>query len=323
MNTTKKTALITGVTGQDGSYMAESLFANGYQIVAIVRNASNVIKINQSAKFKQDIVTIQWNFLDNHTIRETLLKYRPIEIYNFAAFSSGSGMFDSPVEIADVNGLAVTRILDAIRLVDINIRFCQASSSEMFGNALESPQSEHTVFRPRTPYGAAKLYAHSMIDIYRKRYGMFACSAILFNHESPRRGLNFVSRKVARAAAAIKFGDETDLVLSTLDARRDWGFAGDYVRAMQLMLQHSEPDDYVVATGVTHSVQELCDIAFSHVGLDYRDFVKINPDYSRATETLQLVGDASKAREILGWEPSLEFANLIRMMVDSEIKSFK
>ncbi len=323
MNTTKKTALITGVTGQDGSYMAESLIANGYQIVAIVRNASNVIKINQSTKFKQDIVTIQWNFLDNHTIRETLLKYRPIEIYNFAAFSSGSGMFDSPVEIADVNGLAVTRILDAIRLVDINIRFCQASSSEMFGNALESPQSEHTVFRPRTPYGAAKLYAHSMIDIYRKRYGMFACSAILFNHESPRRGLNFVSRKVARAAAAIKFGDETDLVLSTLDARRDWGFAGDYVRAMQLMLQHSEPDDYVVATGVTHSVQELCDIAFSHVGLDYRDFVKINPDYSRATETLQLVGDASKAHEILGWEPSLEFANLIRMMVDSEIRSFK
>jgi GDPmannose 4,6-dehydratase len=323
LNTTKKTALITGVTGQDGSYMAESLIANGYQIVAIVRNASNVIKINQSTKFKQDIVTIQWNFLDNHTIRETLLKYRPIEIYNFAAFSSGSGMFDSPVEIADVNGLAVTRILDAIRLVDINIRFCQASSSEMFGNALESPQSEHTVFRPRTPYGAAKLYAHSMIDIYRKRYGMFACSAILFNHESPRRGLNFVSRKVARAAAAIKFGDETDLVLSTLDARRDWGFAGDYVRAMQLMLQHSEPDDYVVATGVTHSVQELCDIAFSHVGLDYRDFVKINPDYSRATETLQLVGDASKAHEILGWEPSLEFANLIRMMVDSEIRSFK
>lgn len=323
MNTKKKIALITGVTGQDGSYMVESLHASNYQVVAVVRDASNGIKINQSAKLKQDIVTIQWNFLDKRSILEALLKYRPTEIYNFAAFSSGSGMFDSSVEIADVNGLAVTRILDAIRLVDINIRFCQASSSEMFGNPLETPQSERTVFHPRTPYGAAKLYAHSMIDVYRQRYGIFACSAILFNHESPRRGVNFVSRKIARAVAAIKFGDETDLVLGTLDARRDWGFAGDYVRAMQLMLQNSEPDDYVVATGITHSVRELCDIAFSHVGLDYRDFVKINPYYSRAPETLQLVGDASKARETLGWEPSLEFADLIRMMVDSEIRSFK
>jgi GDPmannose 4,6-dehydratase len=269
---------------------------------------------------KNHIELIQWDASNEKSIEEALGVNSIDQIYNFAAFSSGEGMFEYPVEIGKVNGLAVAYILEAIRKANPLIRFCQASSSEMFGNARESPQSEQTPFHPRTPYGAAKLYAHSMIDVYRKRYGLFACSAILFNHESPRRGLNFVTRKVTRAAAAIKLGRTKGLTLGTLDSRRDWGFAGDYVRAMQLMLNHSQPDDYVVATGITHSIRELCECAFGYLSLDYKDFVRIESNSNRVPESVQLVGNATKAQTQLGWVPQVDFQALIKMMVDSELE---
>jgi GDPmannose 4,6-dehydratase len=228
-------------------------------------------------------------------------------------------MYDDPVGIGEVNGLGVVRILEAIHKIDLNIRFCQASSSEMFGEAVEGPQSEETPFHPRSPYGAAKLYGHSMIQIYRQHYGMFACSAILFNHESPRRGLGFVTRKITYHAAKIKLGLATELRLGNLDARRDWGFAADTVRAMWLMLQQPYADDYVVATGETHSVRELCEIAFGHLGLDYRDYVRVDSSDYRPVEPIQLVGNPEKARKQLGWIPEIGFLELIRMMVDADM----
>ncbi len=263
---------------------------------------------------------VEWSMLEQFHMMEVLAEYRPTEIYNFAAYSSGAGMFDDSVGIGEVNGIAVARILEAIRTVDTRIRFCQASSSELFGEALESPQSEITPFRPRTPYGAAKLYAHSMIRIYRQHYGLFGCSAILFNHESPRRGLGFVTRKITHEAVKIKLGLATELRLGNLDARRDWGFAGDYVRAMWLMLQQLHADDYVVATGETHSVRELCEIAFERLGLDYRDYVKEDAVWYRPVEAVQLVGCSTNAKNQLGWVPEVRFREMVSMMVDADLQ---
>ena len=311
-----KTALITGITGQDGSYMAEQLIAQGMKVIGVVRDPTRA-RVMPSLQGRIDLV--DWDFSDSKRIQAIISERDISEIYNFAAFSSGRGMFDYPEEIGRVNGLAVTAILEAMRKVNPSARFCQASSSEMFGNTSESPQSERSPLNPRTPYGAAKLYAHSMVNVYRSNFGMFVCSAILFNHESPRRGFQFISRKVTRCAAAIKRGCATELVLETLDARRDWGFAGDYVEAMQRMLRHSKPDDYVIATGVTHSVRDLCACAFGHLGLDYAKYVRVEPRFGRAPELVQLVGDASKARVELKWKPTVEFDTLIRMMVDADM----
>lgn len=312
-----KTALITGVTGQDGSYMAERLLAQGVKVVGVVRDPERA-QLIPSLRARIDLV--DWDFSDSNAIRTIMARRGITDIYNFAAFSSGAGMFDHPIEIGRTNGLTVALILEAIRQVNPRIRFCQASSSEMFGNTSESPQSERSPFCPRTPYGAAKLYAHSMVNVYRQNFGMFVCSAILFNHESPRRGTQFISRKVTRAAAAIKCGCAQELVLETLDARRDWGYAGDYVEAMQRMLEYPRPDDYVIATGITHSVRDLCACAFGHLGLDYVKYVRVEPRFGRATELAQLVGDASKARAELKWKPTVEFEALIRMMVDADME---
>lgn len=314
-----KTALITGITGQDGSYLAELLLTKGYRVVGAVRNIKNANEVLPSA-LRQSVELVVWDMLDQCRMAEILAEYRSTEIYNLAAYSSGTGMFNDAVDIGEVNGLAVARILDAIRTVDANIRFCQASSSEMFGNSLESPQSEATPFRPRTPYGAAKLYAHSMIQIYRQHYGLYGCSAILFNHESPRRGLGFVTRKITHAVAKIKLGLVNELCLGNLDARRDWGFAGDYVRAMWLMLQHPDADDYVVATGETHSVRELCEIAFGHFNLDYRDYVREDSASYRPIESVQLVGNSKKARNQLGWIPEIGFHEMVSRMVGADLR---
>lgn len=313
-------SLITGITGQDGSYLAEILLEEGKEVLGSVRDI-NTAQIIPSLRDKVRLV--QMDLGDADSINKILSEHDIDEIYNFAAFSSGEGMFKQPVEIGKINGLGVAQILDSIQRIKPSIRFCQASSSEMFGNTDESPQNEQTAFRPRTPYGAAKLYAHTMIDIYRKKYNVFACSAILFNHESPRRGMNFVTRKVAHAAAAIKLGMANKLTLGTLDTRRDWGYAKDYVKAMRLMLQQKEPDDFVIATGRTHSIRELCECAFGYLGMDYREFVTVTVDDSRAPETVQLVGDAKKAKKELGWEPEVEFDDLVKMMVEAELARLK
>jgi GDPmannose 4,6-dehydratase len=317
-----KVAIITGITGQDGSYMAELLLTKGYRVIGAVRDGQKA-KLTLSSALLSGAELVQWNMRDQPRMTEVLAEFRPSEVYNFAAYSSGAGMFDEPVEIGEVNGIAVARILEAIRAVDINIRFCQASSSELFGDAVESPQTESTPFRPRTPYGAAKLYAHWMIQTYRKKYGLFACSAILFNHESPRRGLGFVTRKISHEAAKIKLGLSNVLHLGNLDARRDWGFAGDSVRAMWMMLQQPRADDYVLATGETHSVRDWCNVAFAHLGLDYRDYVREDVASFRPNESIQLVGNSDKARKQLGWLNDVGFRELICMMVDADLQLLK
>ena len=310
------TALVTGVDGQDGSYLAEHLVARGYTVVGIGQQAGSAPKLQKMHRLRVDLN-------DSPALDALLREYRPSEVYNLAARSSGAGMFDDVVRIGEVNGLVVARLLDAIQHVDPAIRFCQASSSELFGDAVASPQSERTEFRPRSPYGAAKLYAHTMLRIYRERYGLFACSAILFNHESPRRRLEFVTRKVTHAAASIKLGLADRLQVGNLEARRDWGFAGDYMRAMWLMLQHPVAQDYVVATGETHSVRELCDIAFGHVGLDYREFVRESSDHARRPEPIALVGDATRARDVLHWSPTIDFRGLVISMVDADLNTLQ
>lgn len=316
----RPSALITGVAGQDGSYLAELLLAKGYRVIGAVRDCHKARAL-LPAEVAGLMELVTWDMGDQRGIIETLAAYRPREIYNFAAYSSGAGMYDDPVDVGEVNGLAVTRILEAIRVVDPGIRFCQASSREIFGEALESPQSESTGVNPRSPYGASKLYADSMVRIYRQRYDTFACSAILFNHESPRRGLGFVTRKITHEAVRIKLGLAKTLHLGNLDARRDWGFAGDFVRAMWLMLQQPHADDYVLATGETHSVRELCDLAFSHLGLDYRDFVLEDEAVFRPAEGVPLVGDITKARTRLKWQPEVGFRELVQMMVDEDLRS--
>lgn len=314
-----KTALIVGAASQDGLYLAELLLANGYRLIGATRDPPGAKGALLSLP-TSDVELVAWNTFDQRRMTEVLAEYRPAEVYNFAAYSSGAAMFVDPIGVGEVNGLAVARIMEAIRTVDCGVRFCQASSSEMFGDAAESPQSESTPFQPRSPYGAAKLYAHNMVRINRRHYGLFACSAILFNHESPRRGLDFVTRRITHAAARIKLGLADELRLGNLDARRDWGFAGDYVHAMWLMLQQPHADDYVIATGETHSVRDLCEIAFSHLGLDYRDYVREEAVAYRPAEAVQLVGNSDKVRRQLRWVPKVDFEEMIRMMVDADLR---
>ena len=315
-----KTALITGITGQDGSYLAELLLVKGYSVVGTTRKARGA-SADLVARLSGKVELLEWNMLDERKAAELLSICRPQEVYNFAACSFGSGMYDDPVEIGEVNGLAVARILEAIRKTDRGIRFCQASSREIFGAESESPQSEQTRVNPRSPYGAAKLYADSMVRIYRRHYGLFACSAILFNHESPRRGLDFVTRKIAHEAARIKLGMSNELLLGNLEARRDWGFAGDYVRGMWLMLQQPQTDDYVLASGETHSVREFCECAFGYLGLDYKNYVQEDTAAYRPSEPTLLVGNITKAKHALGWEPAVGFRKLVHMMVEAELQA--
>jgi len=317
-----RTALIFGISGQDGSYMAELLCAKGYRVIGSSRDPDRARRCLASRR-REAIELVEIDLLDAEAIAALIGRAKPDEIYNFAAFSTGSGMYDQPVAIGDVNGLAVARMLDAIQGSGVRSRFCQASSSEMFGATRASPQNEATPFSPRSPYGAAKLFAHNMVGISRLQHGAFACSAILFNHESPRRSADFVTRKITRAAAAIRSGMAEDLVLGDLDARRDWGHARDVVRAMWLMLQSEQPSDYVIATGQTHSVADLCKIAFDHVGLDWRRYVSSDPTLRRSPDSTELVGDSALAREQLGWAPSVTFEEMIKEMVDVDLQTMQ
>jgi len=311
-------ALITGITGQDGSYLAELLLEKGYTVVGMVRRASKD-NFERIEHLLPRLVIKQADLLDQLSLIRVLEDSRPQEVYNLAAQSFVPTSWTQPVLTAEFTALGVTRLLDAIRLVDPGIRFYQASSSEMFGKVRETPQTERTPFHPRSPYGVAKVYGHDITVNYRESYGLFACSGILFNHESPRRGLEFVTRKVTDAAARIKHGLQRELRLGNLDARRDWGFAGDYVQAMWLMMQQEAPDDYVVATGESHSVNELVQLAFDHAGLDWEKYVVIDPTFKRPAEVDVLLGDASKARERLGWEPKVHFPELVRMMAQADL----
>jgi GDPmannose 4,6-dehydratase len=313
-----KVAVITGVTGQDGWYLAQLLLARSYRVFGTSSD-----QYASQTTIIPGVELLHWDLRDEAALADLLRRVQPTEFYNCAGYASGSGMFDDPVAMGDINGLAVARILEAIRATGTNSRFCQASSSEMFGAPLASPQCEETPFRPLSPYGAAKLFGHQMVGMHRKRYGMFACSAILFNHESPRRPHGFVTRKVSDGAARIKLGLSDDLALGNLETRRDWGFSGDYMLGAWLMLQAERADDYVLATGQTRSVRELCRLAFEHVGLDYRDYVREDAALYRPIETGALVGDASKAADRLGWSPQLTFPNLVRAMVDADLERLR
>jgi GDPmannose 4,6-dehydratase len=313
-----KRALITGITGQDGSYLAEFLLDQGYEVHGLVRRTSTV-NFSRIDHIQDRIHLISGDMLDQTSLQLALQQCQPQEVYNLAAQSFVQTSWTQPVFTGDVTALGVTRLLDAIRHIDSAIRFYQASSSEMFGKVREVPQRETTPFYPRSPYGVAKVYGHWITINYRESYDMHATSGILFNHESERRGIEFVTRKVTYNVAKIKLGLATELRLGNLDARRDWGFAGDYVRAMWMMLQQDKPDDYVIATGETHSVEELVSVAFDYVGLDWQDYVMQDPQFMRPAEVDFLVGDASKARRVLGWEPKVTFAELIRMMVDADL----
>jgi len=319
---TKKVALITGVTGQDGSYLAEFLLSQGYEVMGMVRRSSTV-NFDRIRHFQDDITIVQGDLLDQMSLLDILREYRPREVYNLAAQSFVPTSWKQPVLTGEFTALGVTRMLEAIRMVDPEIRFYQASSSEMFGKVQAVPQNEHTPFYPRSPYGVAKVYGHWITVNYRESYDLFACSGILFNHESPRRGLEFVTHKVTYGAARIKLGLDHEVHLGNLEARRDWGYAGDYVQAMWLMLQQDEPDDYVIATGQTHSVREFCEVAFGCLGLDWRKHVVSDPKYFRPAEVELLVGDAGKAHAKLGWEPSVDFEGLVRLMVDADMKALK
>jgi GDPmannose 4,6-dehydratase len=313
------TALITGITGQDGSYLAEFLLSKGYQVIGMVRRSSTVT-FERIQHIQDDITIIQGDLHDQSSLVDVMERYHPDEVYNLAAQSFVPTSWSQPVLTGEVTALGVTRILEAIRLVNPKTRFYQASSSEMFGKVHEVPQNEKTPFYPRSPYGVAKVYGHWITVNYRESYNLFAVSGILFNHESPRRGLEFVTRKITYGAARIKLGLAKELRLGNLEARRDWGFAGDYVQAMWQMLQRPEPEDYVVGTGVTHSVREFCEIAFSYLGLDYRDYVVQDERFYRPAEVDLLVADSRKAQQELGWEPRVGFEELIHMMVDADMK---
>jgi GDPmannose 4,6-dehydratase len=318
----KKVALITGITGQDGSYLAEFLLSQGYEVLGMVRRTSTV-NFDRIRHFQDQITIVQGDLLDQMSLLDILREYRPAEVYNLAAQSFVPTSWKQPVLTGEFTALGVTRMLEAIRIVDPEIRFYQASSSEMFGKVHAVPQCETTPFYPRSPYGVAKVYGHWITVNYRESYNLFACSGILFNHESPRRGLEFVTHKVTYGAARIKLGLDHDVHLGNLEARRDWGYAGDYVQAMWLMLQQDEPDDYVIATGRTHSVRELCEAAFGCLGLDWQQYVVSDPKYFRPAEVDLLVGDASKAHAKLGWEPSVDFEELVRLMVEADMKALK
>jgi GDPmannose 4,6-dehydratase len=311
-------ALITGVTGQDGSYLAEFLLEKGYEVVGMVRRTSHD-SYERIEHLLDRIEVVAADLLDQHSLTVVLQETRPDEVYNLAAQSFVPTSWNQPVLTGEFTALGVTRILEAIRLANPKARFYQASSSEMFGKVSETPQRETTSFHPRSPYGVAKAYGHWITVNYRESYGLFAVSGILFNHESPRRGIEFVTRKVADGVARIKLGRATDLRLGNLDARRDWGFAGDYVEAMWLMLQQSEARDYVVGTGETHSVRELVELAFGRVGLDYRQYVVSDPRFHRPAEVDVLLADPTKARQELGWKPKVSFPELVAMMVDADL----
>ncbi|MGI9179323.1 MAG: GDP-mannose 4,6-dehydratase [Longimicrobiaceae bacterium] len=314
-----KRALITGVTGQDGSYLAEWLLAQGYQVFGLVRRSST-LNFERIAHIQEQIELVSGDLTDQNSLLGVLQQSDPQEVYNLAAQSFVQTSWPQPVLTGDVTALGVTRMLEAIRVFNPKIRFYQASSSEMFGKVQAVPQREDTPFYPRSPYGVAKVYGHWITVNYRESYDMFAVSGILFNHESPRRGLEFVTRKVTDAVARIKLGMQRELRLGNLDAQRDWGFAGDYVRAMWLMLQQEAPVDYVVATGEAHSVRELVETAFSHVGLDWQDHVVQDPRFMRPAEVDLLVGDASRAQAELGWEAEVGFAGLVQVMVDADME---
>ncbi|MGE0105269.1 MAG: GDP-mannose 4,6-dehydratase [Blastocatellales bacterium] len=323
-----KKALITGITGQDGSYLTELLLSKGYEVYGIIRRAStfNTERIDHIYQDPHEqgrrMRLVYGDLNDASSLNKILRDVQPDEIYNLGAQSHVRVSFDIPEYTAEIGGLGTLRLLEAIRETGLkNTRFYQASSSELYGKVQEIPQTETTPFYPRSPYGVAKLYAYWITVNYRESYGLFACNGILFNHESPRRGETFVTRKVTRAAASIKLGLQDKLFLGNLDAKRDWGFAGDYVEAMWLMLQQDEPDDYVIATGETHSVSELLDESFGYLDLDWREYVEIDPRYFRPAEVDLLIGDASKAKRKLGWEPRVSFRELVRMMVDADLKS--
>lgn len=314
----QKRALITGITGQDGSYLAEWLLSEGYEVVGMVRRSST-LNFERIAHIQDRLALASADVLDEVSMIEVLREHRPSEVYNLAAQSFVQTSWGQPVLTGEVTALGVTRILDAIRLTNPEIRFYQASSSEMFGRVREVPQTETTPFYPRSPYGVAKVYGHWITVNYRESYGLHASSGILFNHESPRRGLEFVTRKITNGVARIKLGLDREINLGNLEAKRDWGFAGDYVQAMWAMVQQDEPDDYVVATGETHSVREVCEVAFARAGLNYEDHVHIDERFKRPAEVDFLVGNAAKAHERLGWTTHVEFADLIEMMVDADL----
>lgn len=318
----KKVALITGITGQDGSYLAEFLLEQGYKVYGMVRRSS-VEKFERIDHIVDQIELVQGDLLDQLSLISILEDIKPDEVYNLAAQSFVPTSWAQPTLTAEFTAVGVTRMLEAIRLVDRNIRFYQASSSEMFGKVRETPQNEMTPFYPRSPYGVAKVFGHYITINYRESYGLFAVSGILFNHESPRRGYEFVTRKVTDGVARIKLGLAEELRLGNLDAKRDWGFAGDYIKAMWLMLQQSKPDDYVIATGQAQSVKDLVQVAFDHVGLDWQQYVKIDKAFLRPAEVDLLIGDCSKAKNELGWEPTVSFEDMIKMMVDSDIEILK
>jgi GDPmannose 4,6-dehydratase len=312
-------ALITGVTGQDGSYLADYLLSKGYRVIGMVRRSST-LTFERVRAIQDDITLIHGDLHDQGSLVEIVERYEPDEVYNLAAQSFVPTSWGQPVLTGEVTALGVTRLLEAVRLVNPKIRFYQASSSEVFGKVREVPQRETTPFYPRSPYGVAKVYGHWITVNYRESYNLFACSGILFNHESPRRGMEFVTRKITYGAARIKFGKAKELRLGNLEARRDWGFAGDYVEGMWLMLQQDTPDDYVLGTGVTHSVREFCDAAFSHIGLDYREYVIQDPRFYRPAEVDLLVADPSKARDRLHWQPKVSFDGLVQMMVEADLE---
>ncbi|MEL0000854.1 MAG: GDP-mannose 4,6-dehydratase [Acidimicrobiaceae bacterium] len=313
-----KRALITGITGQDGSYLAELLLEKDYEVLGMVRRSSTV-NFERIAHLQDKITFVPGDLLDEISMIHILQQHRPQEVYNLAAQSFVQTSFGQPVLTGETTALGVTRLLDAIRLVDPEIRFYQASSSEMFGKVHEVPQKETTPFHPRSPYGVAKVYGHWITLNYRESYDLHATSGILFNHESPRRGLEFVTRKISHTVAQIKLGLVDELRLGNLDAQRDWGFAGDYVEAMWLMLQQDAPEDFVICTGETHSVREFCEVAFGHAGLNWEDHVVIDEAFFRPAEVDLLVGDAAKAEELLDWKPGTSFENLVTMMVDADI----
>jgi GDPmannose 4,6-dehydratase len=317
-----KTALITGVTGQDGSYLAELLLSKGYRVVGMVRRASTE-NFERIEHLRGKIELRQGDLLDQSSLTSLIAQTRPTEVYNLAAQSFVPTSWEQPVLTCEFTAAGVTRLLEAIRTVDKSIKFYQASSSEMFGKVRETPQTDLTPFYPRSPYGVAKTYGHYITVNYRESYDMFAVSGILFNHESPRRGLEFVTRKVTDAAARIKLGLANELRMGNLDAKRDWGFAGDYVKAMWLMLQQDKADDYVVATGETHTVRELVELAFSRVGLDWKRYVVVDPSFVRPAEVDLLIGDYSKAKRVLGWAPEVSFQGLVNMMVDSDLERLR
>lgn len=306
------TVLITGVSGQDGSYLAEQSLAQGHRVFALLRTG-------RASCVPDGVECVEWDYANEAALCALLRGMRPSHVYNLAAFATGAGMYDDAAAIGELNGVSVARMLQAIAAVDPTIRFCQASSSEMFGEPTESPQTEDTPFRPLSPYGAAKLFAHVAVGAFRARHGLFACSAIFFNHESPRRGPAFVTRKIVDAVARIRAGDQARLQLGDLDSQRDWGYAPDYVRAMRLMLAHEAPGDYIVATGELHTVREFCEIAFAYAGLDWRDWVQGGATDARNDRRGPRVGDTSRIRDTLGWRPETDFGTLVRLMVDAAI----